>query len=625
MSDGYRKKLIEVALPLQAINYASAHEKEIKVGKPTSVHLWWSRKPLATCRAVLFASLVEDPSARPEEFPTEEAQERERQRLFRIIEQLVKWENSNNHTVLTAAKAEIMRCTGNSPPPLLDPFCGGGSIPLEAQRLGLEAHGRDLNPVAVLITKALIEIPPRFAGHSPVNPEARRRLLGEWKGARGLAEDVRYYGHLMRDEAQKRTGHVYPKVRLPIEQGGGEAMVIAWLWARTVKCPNPACGAQMPLTSKWWLSTKKRKEVWVEPVIDRSGSPPTVSFEVRQGGKPSIDGTVNRRGAVCTVCSTPVPFSYIRDEGKAGRMGEQLMAVVAEGNRGRVYLSPTEGQSEVARSAQPEWAPESALPEQALGFRVQQYGMTRHADLFTPRQLIALTTFTDLVAWTRTRVLDDARTTGMSDDATALDDGGTGACGYADAIATYLACAVDRIADWGSRLSRWESNAQVPQQVFGGQAIAMAWEFAEANPLSASTGSFQAAVANIARSLDALPELQERAKGSRVGQSDSTAALHEPKPPLISTDPPYYDNIGYADLSDFFYVWLRRSLAGVYPKLLSTVLVPKSGDLLASPYRFDGDRSRANRAFEEGLTHAFENMRRCQHPNYLTHTHLRDR
>jgi len=329
----YKKKLIEVALPLEAINRASAREKSIRHGHPSTLHLWWARRPLAACRAVLFASLVDDPSAHPDKFPTEEDQELERQRLFRIIEELVKWENTNNEQVLETARHEILKSTDGNPPPILDPFCGGGSIPLEAQRLGLKVYASDLNPVAVLITKALVEFPPKFAGRAPVNPEARKKLFGKpgsrtWKGVQGLAEDVRYYGQWMRYKAEKRIGHLYPKVQLPEEKGGGEATVIAWLWARTVKCPNPACDAQMPLVRSFWLSKKKGKQAWVEPSIDRSQHPPRVVFNVRGGiGKP-VEGTVNRRGARCLCCDTPVPFKIVRSKGRAGEMRPKLMAIV---------------------------------------------------------------------------------------------------------------------------------------------------------------------------------------------------------------------------------------------------------------------------------------------------------
>ncbi len=395
------KKLIEVALPLEAINKAAAAEKSIRHGHPSTLHLWWARRPLAACRAVLFASIVDDPSSHPDRFPTEELQERERKRLFAIIERMVPWANSNDPHVLKEVHDEIHKATNGDPLAVLDPFCGGGSIPLEAQRLGLEAHGSDLNPVAVLITKALIEIPPKFAGRPPVNPkDSANGLNGTWKGTSGLAADVRYYGQWMRDEAQKRIGHLYPKAKLPT---GEEATVIAWIWARTVKCPNPACGAMMPLVRTWALSTKTgpNKAAWVEPKIERmAGEVPKVSFEVLTGAKVPGDktgGTVTRQGATCVCCEAQVGFPHIRTEGKAGRMGAQMMAIVAEGTRTRVYLAPTKEQEEIAQDAKPEWKLESELPAKALGFRVQEYGMTHHADLFTSRQSGALSTFSDLV------------------------------------------------------------------------------------------------------------------------------------------------------------------------------------------------------------------------------------
>ncbi len=274
------KKLIEVALPLEAINSESAREKSIRHGHPSTLHLWWARRPLAAARAVIWSSLVDDPSSHPEMYPTEEEQATERQRLFAILERLVKWENSNNNGILAEAKAEIMRSTNGNPPALLDPFAGGGTIPLEAQRLGLEAYARDLNPVAVMINKAMIEIPPCFAGMAPVNPQARASIGGNeaWNRAQGLAEDVRYYGQWMIQEASSRIGHLYPKVKIPEEQGGGEATVIAWIWTRTIKCPNPACGCEMPLASSFELSKKKGREAYIQPIIDGNKIRYTVKY-----------------------------------------------------------------------------------------------------------------------------------------------------------------------------------------------------------------------------------------------------------------------------------------------------------------------------------------------------------
>ncbi len=413
----YRTKLIEVSLPLSSINAASAREKSIRHGHPSTLHLWWARRPLAACRAVLFASLVDDPSAHPEQFPSEQEQNVERQRLFKLIEQLVLWENSNNEDILCMAREEILKSTNGNPPPVLDPFAGGGSIPLEAQRLGLEAHASDLNPVAVLINKALIEIPPKFAGRSPVNPEARQSLMnGDWQGASGLANDIRYYGKWMRDEAERRIGHLYPKVTLPDEYGGSEANVIAWIWARTVQCPNPACGAQMTLVRSFYLSKKAGKEAWVEPQIDYSTTPPTISFVVKIGkGRPAQDGTVNWQGATCIACGTSVAFDHVRKEGKAGRMRSQLMAIVAEGQHGRAYLSPDDDQVVVAEQAIPNWEPEATLPHNPRDFKTPNYGMRTFGDLFTRRQLVALTTFSDLVQEAREKVLVDAQQAGMTE------------------------------------------------------------------------------------------------------------------------------------------------------------------------------------------------------------------
>lgn len=608
------KKLIEVALPLDAINAASAREKSIRHGHPSTLHLWWARRPLAACRAVLFASLVDDPGEHPEQWATEAEQDRERQRLFRLIEQLVLWENSNNAQVLAQARAEIGRATGGHPPPVLDPFCGGGSIPLEAQRLGLEAHGSDLNPVAVLITKALIEIPPRFAGQPPVNPAARRKMGAQsaWQGAAGLAEDVRYYGQWMRDEAQRRIGHLYPKVTLPPEQGGGEATVIAWLWARTVPCPNPACGAQMPLVRSFALSTKAGKQAWVEPQIDRTQQPPAVRFAVRTSGEKGLGGTVNRKGGTCIVCHTPVPFDHIRAEGRAGHMRTQLMAVVAEGQRRRVYLSPDEEQAFTASQARPEWEPAAELPHNPRDFKTPNYGMITFGDLFTPRQLVALNAFSDLIAKVREQVARDAAAAGIANDSLTLDDGGNGATAYSDAVATYLAFAIDRLANRASTICIWNTIGEKVEQTFGRQAIPMVWDFAEANVFADGTGSWSGSLEWVPKVLEVSPNPTR----ANVKQLDAAATITDIKQPLISTDPPYYDNIGYADLSDFFYIWLRRALNKVYPNLFSTVLVPKAQELVATPYRFDGDAQKAQQFFEEGLGKAFARIRAAAHPNY---------
>lgn len=609
----YKKKLIEVAIPLEAINREAAREKSIRHGHPSTLHLWWARRPLAACRAVLFASIVDDPSSHPDKFPSEAAQEMERKRLFRIIEELVKWENSNNEKVLKMARDEIMKSTNGNPPPVLDPFCGGGSIPLEAQRLGLEAHGSDLNPVAVLITKALIEIPPKFSGKSPVNPDYKKAKKKESvPGAQGLAADVAYYGAWMRQEAEKRIGKYYPKIKLLKEAGGEEASVIAWIWARTVKCPNPACGCEMPLVRSFALSTKAGKEAWVEPII-KTGKPPKIEFVVKTGKGKAPDGVVNRKGATCVACKSPVPFDHVRSEAKSGRMGQRLMAIVAEGQKGRAYLSPNSVQENCAIEAKPKWKPDTELPEKALGFRVQAYGMTKHSQLFSDRQLVALTTFSDLVGEAREQVKKHAIESGLKDDGISLENGGTGATAYADAVSVYLAFGVGRASDAWSSIVSWRNSVEATRGTFARQALPMVWDFAEANPFSDSCGNWSGACMEwVVKSIQFLPAQRH---GYVIQKTAQSLALEKTNY-LICTDPPYYDNIGYADLSDFFYIWLRKAVIKLDFTFNKTLLTPKSDELIASPFRFNGKKELAKKHFEEGFNKTCGRLRQITDSNF---------
>ena len=858
-----RKKLIEVALPLDAINKASAREKSIRHGHPSTLHLWWARRPLAAARAVIFAQMVDDPSAHPEIFTTEEAQAEERQRLFRIIEDLVKWENTTNETVLQQARDEIWRswrrtCAehANHPraqelfnpdklPAFHDPFAGGGSLPLEAQRLGLESYASDLHPVAVLINKAMIEIPPKFANCPPVHPESRGKYLGTrasrphkdwnsrgylphldkpsmiqsitfrladsiptevltawktelaltgseaaddprcaelrerieryadqghgacwlrdervakqvenalmyfdgeryrllawsvmpnhvhalietlpgfplgdivhswksftakqanklldragefwmpdyfdryirdekhlaavtdyieqnpmkaglvrsagdwrwssaskktaggtpalpgfWHGAQGLAEDVRYYGQWMRDEAEKHIGQLYPKVEVTPKMvkarpdlkpyAGRKLTVIAWLWARTVKSPNPAFAqVDVPLASTFMLSTKAGKEAYVEPVIlgtrasgpqaDGTSAVPGYRFTVKVG-KPkdtaaAKSGTKLSRGAnfQCLMSGTPIAGDYIKAEGKAGRMGARLMAIVAEGDRGRVYLAPTPEHEAAALEAKPEWKPESSLPDDPRNFWTVQYGLKTYSDLFTPRQLVALTTFSDLVQEARERVQRDALAAGLPDDKKPLRDGGTGATAYAEAVGVYLAFALSKAANIGSSIASWMSDRGAFRETFARQAIPMVWDFAEANSFADAGGSLGTALDKSAMVLNAFPA---NVSSNAVQLDAATQTTSTGK--VVSTDPPYYDNIGYADLSDFFYVWLRRSLRPVFPDLFATLAVPKTEELVATPYRH-GSKEKAETFFLDGMTQAMHRLAEQAHPAF---------
>ena len=586
-----KKKLIEVALPLEAINEESAREKSIRHGHPSTLHLWWARRPLATARAVIWSSLVDDPSSHPEQFPTEEDQQRERERLFGILTRLVKWENSNDEAILAEAKAEIIKSTDNNPPALLDPFAGGGAIPLEAQRLGLEAHAHDLNPVAVMINKAMIEIPPKFANLRPVNPESRQQLGSSAapKGAAGLAEDVRYYGEWMKQEAYKRIGHLYPKAKLA---DGSDATVIAWIWARTVKCPNPACGCEMPLVRSFTLSKKKGNEAFVHSEF----SDGSFMYSVRNG-KHKEEGTVNRKGATCLHCGTGVSFPYIRDESCAGRMGAVLLAIVAEGKNGRVYLSPNNEHIHAADIDKPQDYPEGELAYYPGHLNTKVYGLTEFHQLFTNRQLTALTTFSALVGEAQKKAEADAVAAGMFNDHIALAEGGTGAHAYGEAVGVYLAFVVDKMTDYHSSICSWHNSGEKIRNTFGRQAIPMTWDYAEANPLCESSGSYSNMLEWVYKVLVNLPGSAIIGDAKQFdAQSDNGL-----RNIMVSTDPPYYDNIGYADLSDFFYVWMRQALRETYPKVFRTMLVPKTEELVATPYRFEGSVEKARDFFEDGM------------------------
>jgi putative DNA methylase len=635
------KKLIEVALPLEAINKACAREKSIRHGHPSTLHLWWARRPLAAARAVIFAQMVDDPSSLPDLFPTEKKQEKERQRLFKIIEDLVLWDNTTNETVLQAAREEIWAswrraCAENADhprakelfdrkklPAFHDPFAGGGALPLEAQRLGLESYASDLNPVAVLINKAMIEIPPKFAGKPPVNPDSRKEktlIAKEWKGAQGLAEDVRFYGQWMRDEAEKRIGHLYPKIEVTAEMvkvrpdlkqyAGKKLTVIAWLWARTVKSPNPAFAkVDVPLASTFMLSTKAGKEAYVEPVIENGGYRFTVKVGKPKDAEGAKNGTKIGRGGnfQCLMSGTPIPVAAIRQQGLAGTLGTRLMAVVAEGAKGRVYLAPTPEHEAAAKAAKPTWAPEQEINHNPRDIRTQLYGLTKYGDLFTPRQLVGLTNFSDLVGEARERATNDAIAAGLPDDKRTLRDDGNTSTAYADAIAVYLSLGVSKIADSGNALVSWKASMDQPIHLFTRQAIPMMWDFAEPNVFSGAMGDLIVTLRNIARVIDNLPGTMM----SKASQQDAQTQLIS-SGKIVSTDPPYYDNIGYADLSDFFYVWLRPSLKPVFPDLFATLAVPKAEELVATPYRH-GSKEKAETFFLAGMTQAMYRLAEQAH------------
>jgi putative DNA methylase len=654
------KKLIEVALPLDAINTAAAKEKSIRHGHPSTLHLWWARRPLAAARAVLFAQMVNDPGYQQgggfRFGVNKERATLERERLFKIIEDLVKWENTTNEEVIERARAEIRRSwretcelNRNHPqaaelfnpeklPGFHDPFAGGGAIPLEAQRLGLDSFATDLNPVAVTLNKAMIEIPPLFAGRTPVGPipsdEKQVKLHDDWSAAKGIAEDVRRYAAWMREQAGGRLGHLYPTIEITGAMASdrpdlkplvGKALtVIAWLWARTVKSPNPAYShVDVPLSSTFLLSGRVGSESYVQPLVEGD----QYRFIVKTGTPPDSAkaGTKEGRGGHfrCLLSSSPIPVSYIREQGKAGRMGQRLMAIVADGPSGRLYLSPDDAHELAALHVNASWKPDAEINYNPRDIRTQLYGLTKYSDLFTSRQLTALSTLADLVREAAIQCRTDALAAGMVDDGLGIDAGGRGATAYAEAIGLYLALTVSRSSDRHNSLCSWDSgptgsksstgsparSASV-RNAFSRQSLAMAWDFAEGNPLGESATNFKDSTNWVCKVLDRLPGIGH---GEATQADAQTQTISQNK--VISTDPPYYDNIGYADLSDFFYVWLRKSLRPIFPDLFATLAVPKAEELVATPYRH-GSTEKAEAFFLEGMTRAMQSLAVQAHPAF---------
>ncbi len=664
MTETYKKKLIEVAIPLEAINAASAREKSIRHGHPSTLHLWWARRPLAACRAVLFAQLVDDPSSRVDELmadpklraqaqaelplrlaawekskasaqgaaanapePTLEdvAVEIERKRLFAIIEDLVKWEHSTNEEVLERARAEIRRSCGGELPPVYDPFSGGGSIPLEAQRLGLPAYGSDLNPVAVMIGKAMIEIPPKFKDMPPIHPGIKERSF--YRNAEGLAEDVKYYGEWVRERAWERIGHLYPTIELSREFGGGQARVIAWIWARTVPSPDPAFSHfQVPLVSSFVLSAKASKEVWIEPLVDKISG--CISYRIRKGGTKAEltrarQGTKSGRGNfICLLSGAAISADFVRSHAIEGRMGETLIAVVAEGNSGRAYASPNEVHTQISTSSEcsvvadecRETFLSAATPEKLTGGTCYGYGLDTWGKIFTDRQLTALSTFSDLVSDVRPIIERDAQMALTDATGSGLWDRGAGAKAYAEAVSIYLAFLVGQLANHSSTICGWNSPNQQMRSTFSRQALPMTWDFAEVNPFSESSGSYHSLFTRQIKGFEVLGG--ERYTQTEIQQTDAQSAQY-PDGVVVSTDPPYYDNIAYADLSDFFFVWMKKSLHKIYPELFGVIVTPKTEELVAVAYRH-GNKIQAEQFFLEGMRAAIQKMAEASSASYPT-------
>lgn len=624
-----RKKLIEVAIPLEIINAASVREKSIRHGHPSTLHLWWARRPLAASRGIIFCQLVDDPSSIPEEFPTIEAQCKERERLFKIIEDLILWENSNNRNTIDKAQEEIKKCwercckdnidhpnafeifNPDKLPAFHDPFAGGGSIPLEAQRLGLNSYASDINPVATLINKATIEIPQKFSNLPSLNSyfNNERLIDNSWAGADGLADDIRYYGKWISKKAEESLNQLFPKIKINskvIEKRPDLAAyqeknlnVICWIWARTVKSPNPSFNTkEVPLISNFIISKKKGNEAYIEVVLKDDNY-----YFVVHPGKPeniekaSLGTSAGKRASFkCLFTGDPIPYNYIRNEGRAGRIGKRLIAIVAEGKKKRIYLSPTKEHEDIVKEVTCIEKPDLKLPYNPRDFKTPNYGLESYGDLFTERQLLVHQTFCKLIEKVRFKINEDQKKVFQKENKN-LDIFSNK---YAESICVYLSFSVSRLINRHSTVCIWNTIGEKIEQVFAKQAIPMRWDFPEANPLSKSSGGYEGTLEWIPKVLELFPD----ADVGVVEQEDAaTQKISNQK--IISTDPPYYDNIGYADLSDYFYLWLRKNLKGIYPELFSTISTPKTAEIISDPYRHRTQKD-ADKFFLSQMTQAMK-------------------
>lgn len=647
------RKLIEVALPLDDINRASAHEKSIRAGNPSTLHVWWAPRPLAAARAVLFAQLVNDPSWKYTEAELKKPQvrsaiTRKRNELFRIISDLVPWANIENEEILERARREIRAswretCEANAKhpdalklfdpntlPAMFDPFSGGAAIPLEAQRLGLSAHASDLNPVAVLIGLAKLVVPARFRGTQPVGPlpvdekQKKGKGLQSWTGVAGLADDVRRYASALIEGARSKLVSHYPQVHVTAKMvkarpdlaryEGKELTVIAWIWARTVPSPNPALlGALVPLVNSFWLAKKPGKEAWVEANHVKG----LLRFSIRVGTPPEPNeisaGTKASKGTFrCVASGVPISSEYIKAEGVAGRLGHRLMAIVCEGQRERVYLDPFPEHEAIAASVPVAPGADADLPSKGLGFRVQPYGFKTFRGLFLPRQQLALSTLASEIDRMAEIVRSDALRAGWQ-DGMPLAAGGSGARAYGEGIAIMLTMLLGRCADFWSTLATWspEPKNELVSHAFSMHTVQMTWDFGEVNPFSDSGGSLSTNLKYVIKAVERLgvgsEGYSEQAAAQDVGLEGG----------IVSTDPPYYDNIGYADLSDYFYVWHRAALARVVPDLVASLRTPKAEELVSDPDRHGG-REEARKFFLDNMQQVLQRVVGAAHPTFPT-------
>jgi adenine-specific DNA methylase len=589
VTDLENKRLIEVDFPLKEVSEESIKEKNIRHGHISTLHIWWARRPLAASRATIYAALTSAPKNYDDV-----------RKKFEFIAELSKWENSLNQRLIENASREIREHFGGTTPRVLDCFAGGGAIPLEALRLGCETYALEYNPVAILILKATLEYPQKFGkGKTTVKTEL-------CSVSNPLIEDVKKWGQWVLEEAWKEIGKFYPSYN-------GNNLV-CYLWARTVKCQNPSCGVEIPLMRQFWLSKKKSQEIALKMFVNKERK--TIDFRVVRGkDMASYDpsqGTTRRATVLCPICGAGIDDKTLRREAKEGRMNQRLIAVVIDSpdRRGKEFKVVKDEDVRTFKEAEQylnekiknwQWdfdpLPDEPLPPVGtLGFRINRYGMNKWKDLFNNRQKLALITFVEKVRLAHEKMTKE----GYDPD-------------YAKAVLAYLAIAVDRLASFNSTLALWVSEGGFIANTFTRQALPMIWDYAELNPFSGATGGWHSAMDWILRVIQHCSKLLN--KPAFVVQGTSTRL---PYPDnffdAIMTDPPYYDNVPYSDLSNFFYVWLKRTIGDLYPELFSTPLTPKTQEIIMHPAMHGNDMTKAKRFFEDMITQSFQEIYRVLKP-----------
>jgi putative DNA methylase len=590
------KRFIEQSFPVKEVSVESAREKNIRHGHISTLHIWWARRPLAASRATAYAALIPAP---------ENDMEWDKKRQF-IID-LSKWENSLNPVLIEKARKDILEANGGTPLKVLDPFAGGGAIPLEALRLGCETYAGEYNPVAVLILKATLEYPQKY-GKVSKEDEKWEELERENRSKNPLLEDVKKWGNWVLEEAKEEIGRFYPE-----EKDG--SIPVGYIWARTIPCQNPSCNAEIPLMRQFWLAKKENKRVTLKPFVNNG----KVEFEIVEN--PDFDptkGTVKGAVARCLVCGSTVDANTTRKLFQEGKASQRMVAVVLHHpkKKGKTYRIATESDVEVFEEAEKylekkraklmeEWGidpvPDEELPpKETLGFRVQRYGILKWGDLFNSRQKLALITFLEKVRLAYKKMIEE----GYEEE-------------YAKAVGSYLALGLGRMTDYFNTLCIWDNGQERTVHVFGRQALPMVWDYSELNPLSSTVGGWESmAFRRIWKVIEFLSKI-DSLNPSIVFQSSATSP---PYPDnyfdAVFTDPPYYDNVPYSYLSDFFYVWLKRTIGDLYPDLFSTPLTPKSKEIVA--YTNDRTWEEAKTYFEDNLKKSFQEIHRVLKPNGVT-------